>query len=95
MTANPVFRRTPDVVFQNLAGEDGAVLLHLTSGQYHTLNPVATRIWEILETPMDEEALKRRIEQEFEADAVTVAQDVRAFLESLLERKLVHRDPSV
>lgn len=94
MTAHPVFRRTPDVVFQNLAGEDGSVLLHLTSGQYHTLNPVATRIWEILEAPMGEEALTRQIEQEFAAEAAPVAEDIRAFLESLLERKLVYRGPS-
>ncbi len=92
MTGYSVFMRTADVVFQNLAGEDGAVLLHLTSGQYHTLNPVATRIWEILETPMDEEALTRRIEEEFEADPATVAEDVRVFLDSLLERELVYRD---
>ena len=92
MTEHPFIKRSTDVVFQNLAGEDGAVLLHLTSGQYHTLNPVATRIWEILETPMAEDALKRRIEQEFEADPATVAEDVRVFLDSLLERELVYRD---
>lgn len=94
MTARTVIQRSTDVVFQNLAGEDGGVLLHLTSGQYHTLNPVATRIWEILETPTDEDELTRRIEQEFEADPATVAEDVRLFLESLLERELVYRDVS-
>lgn len=90
MTATAVITRTADAVFQNLAGEDGAVLLHLGSGQYHTLNPVAARIWELLETPMTESELTRLIVAEFEAGDEAVAQDVKTFLGELLDRKLVH-----
>jgi len=90
MTATTVITRTADAVFQNLAGEDGAVLLHLGSGQYHTLNPVGARIWELLEAPMSEAELTRRIVAEFEANDEAVAQDVKTFLGELLERKLVH-----
>ena len=90
MTATAVITRTADAVFQNLAGEDGAVLLHLGSGQYHTLNPVGARIWELLETPMSEAELTRQIVAEFEADDAAVAQDVKIFLGELLDRKLVH-----
>jgi len=90
MTATAVITRTADAVFQNLAGEDGAVLLHLGSGQYHTLNPVGARIWELLETPMSEAELTQRIVAEFDADNTAVAQDVKTFLGELLERQLVH-----
>ena len=89
MTATAVITRTADAVFQNLAGEDGAVLLHLGSGQYHTLNPVGARIWELLETPMSEAELTRQIVAEFEADDAAVAQDVKTFLGELLNRELV------
>jgi PqqD family protein of HPr-rel-A system len=90
MTENTLITRTSDAVFQNLAGDEGAVLLHLGSGDYHTLNPVGARIWEILETPMSESELTRRIEAEFEASDEAVAQDVQTFLHELVERKLVH-----
>ena len=90
MTATTVITRAADAVFQNLAGEDGAVLLHLGSGQYHTLNPVGARIWELLKIPMSEAELTRRIVGEFEANDEAVAQDVKIFLGELLERKLVH-----
>lgn len=90
MTGTAVITRTADAVFQNLAGEDGAVLLHLGSGQYHTLNQVGARVWELLETPLSEAELTRRILAEFEANDEAVAQDVKMFLGELLERKLVH-----
>ncbi|MGM0672502.1 MAG: PqqD family protein [Pseudomonadota bacterium] len=89
MTTTPLIKRTADVVFQNLDGEDGAVLLHLGSGQYHSLNPVGARIWEILEKPMSEEQLTRQIVAEFEASDDMVAQDVTSFLKELVDRKLV------
>ena len=94
MTKQPLLTRTTDVVYQSLAGEDGAVLLHVGSGQYHTLNPVGARIWEVLETPMDEAELTRRVEAEFEADNEPVVEDVKDFLANLVQRKLVYRDPS-
>ena len=89
MTTTPLIKRTADVVFQNLDGKDGAVLLHLGSGQYHSLNPVGARIWEILEKPMSEEQLTRQIVAEFEASDDMVAQDVTSFLKELVDRKLV------
>ena len=90
MTQVSVINRAPDVVFQNLAAEDGAVLLNLGSGEYHGLNPVGAKIWEILERPMSEPELCRRIEEAFGTDSQTAAQDVGSFVQQLLERKLVH-----
>lgn len=90
MTQVTVIKRAPDVVFQNLAAEDGAVLLNLGSGEYHGLNPVGAKIWEILESPMSEPELCRRIEEAFGTDPQTAAQDVGNFVQELLDRKLVH-----
>jgi hypothetical protein len=90
VTQVPVINRAPDVVFQTLAAEDGAVLLNLGSGEYHGLNPVGAKIWEMLESPMSELELCRRIEEAFGTDAETAAQDVRTFVQQLIDRKLVH-----
>ena len=93
MTQVTIVNRAPDVVFQTLAVEDGAVLLNLDSGEYHGLNPVGAKIWEMLESPMSEPELCRRIEDAFGTDAETAAQDVRTFVQHLIDRKLVHLSP--
>jgi len=89
MDTRKVITRATDVVYQALGGDDGAVLLHIGSGQYHTLNPVGARMWEILESPMSQEELGRRVIAEFDASAQDVARDVETFLQELLERNLV------
>ena len=89
MGTHQVIKRAADVVYQALSGEDGAVLLHLGSGQYHTLNPVGARMWEILESPMSEEELGHRVIAEFDASAEDLAKHVETFLQELLDRNLV------
>jgi PqqD family protein of HPr-rel-A system len=89
MKTSGVISRATDVLYQALGGEEGAVLLHLDSGQYHTLNPVGARMWEILESPMTKEELGQRVIAEFDASAKDVAKDVEKFLQELLERNLV------
>lgn len=94
MVAPNAIERAPDVVFQTLAGEEGAVLLHLGTGQYHTLNPMGSRIWELLETPLTESELGSRLEGEFDADRERLEDDMRSFLQDLSVRQLIRRVPS-
>jgi PqqD family protein of HPr-rel-A system len=89
MSAPAALHRASDVVFQRLTGEEGSVLLHLGTGQYHTLNPVGTRIWELLESPRTQAELERELEGEFAVEADVLAQDIRSFLSELQERNLV------
>ena len=42
-------RRNPDVVFRPLEEEQGGVLLHLQSGEYHGLNELGSLIWGLIE----------------------------------------------
>jgi hypothetical protein len=92
MSPPTVIERASDVVFQTLAGEEGAVLLHVGTGQYHTLNPVATRIWELLESPRTESELSRHLQGEFETGGESLEVDLRTFLQELSVRNLIHLD---
>jgi PqqD family protein of HPr-rel-A system len=94
MAASPVIERSADVISRTLAGDDGAVLLHLGTGQYHTLNPVGSRIWELLESPLTELELNRRLVEEFDADQDSLAHDIRTFIQELLDRNLIKRSDS-
>ena len=49
MDTETKFRRNPDVVARNLSEGEGGVLLHLQTGSYHGMNPVALLIWEQLD----------------------------------------------
>ena len=42
-------RRNPDVVFRSLEEDQGGVLLHLESGEYHGLNDLGSLIWRLIE----------------------------------------------
>lgn len=94
MTDSQVIQRAPDIVSQNLSEEEGAVLLHLGTGLYHTLNPVGARIWELLESPCTEADLERKLLDEFASDLETLAGDIRRFVRELTERKLIERSPA-
>jgi hypothetical protein len=47
MTLNSCIKIQDDVLFQELQGE--AVLLNLKTGVYLGLNPIGTRIWQLLQ----------------------------------------------
>jgi hypothetical protein len=54
-----------------------------------TLNPVGSRIWELLENPVSPSRLVETIEREFDVSEADAAQDVGEFLDSLRAAGLV------
>ena len=82
-------RRNPSVVARDLTEGQGAVLLHLDSGEYHGVNPIGLAIWELLDEERTVghvvEALRERVEDP-PADLET---DVVQFLREVADRDLV------
>jgi hypothetical protein len=73
----------PKVVARELSQEEGGVLLHLETAQYHGVNPVGLLIWEHLDgerTVSDVvEVVRTQVEEappELEADVVSFINDV-------------------
>lgn len=68
---------------------DGLVLLDLRGGVLLAANPVGARIWQLLE----QQHTPRTIAEQFASDyAIAIEQahqDVRAFIEALLSRRLI------
>lgn len=75
------------VLFQNLAGE--AVLLDLASETYFGLNPVGTRIWELLGNAPVLAEVCIAVQSEFDVDTAKVQTDVLALTQQLLNAGLV------
>jgi hypothetical protein len=70
-------------------GQDGAIVLDLQEGQMFNLNLVGSKILELLERGSTEPDIVDVISREFNTSREVVENDVREFMESLKNRKLV------
>ena len=81
--------RNPHVVARELAEGEGAVLLHMASGQYHGLNPVGVAVWELIEDGSTFQEVVDGLRQRVEEAPPSIEDDVLRFVESARERDLV------
>src|SRR5713101_1113400 len=70
--------------------EDGGIVLDINHGQMFRLNPVGALILESLAKGSGETEIAKEIARQYSIGEETAAADVREFLESLEEHKLVH-----
>ena len=71
-------------------GSEETVMMSVTAGRYYGLNAVASRIWELLETPKTIAQLCAQICEEFEVDAQTCEAEVLKFVQDLIDNGIVH-----
>lgn len=77
----------PDVIHTDL--EEGAVLLHMGTGYYYSLDPVGVAIWREVPRAEGVEQLGRALARSFEVEPEAAAAAARAFLARLEEEELV------
>lgn len=66
-----------------------AVILNLSSGTYHGLNEVGTRVWHLLEEPRTVGWIRDRLVEEYDVDPDVCLRDLCALLEALRAAELV------
>jgi hypothetical protein len=71
------------------AVENNAVLLNLTDGTYHELNPVAARIWELSKEPRTGEEIAALLVEEYDVEPDSCQRDVYEVLDSMLSKGLL------
>jgi hypothetical protein len=86
-------RRNPDVVYRSLEDEQGGVLLHMQSGEYHGLNELGSLIWGLIENETRFTDLVDGVRAETEDAPASVDEDVSRFVEDLSARDLVRLTP--
>ena len=69
--------------------QDGAIALDIRAGLMFRMNPVGSRIFELLRSGKSEPEIVEFVTQEFSAERSTVADDVREFLARLEQHRLV------
>lgn len=75
-----------EVVYRELEGE--AVVLNLKTGRYFGLDPVGTRIWQLLPDHSLREIL-RLLVSEYEAGEQQIREDLIRLVEQLRDQQLV------
>jgi hypothetical protein len=86
---NGAIRRNPQVVYRELAGEGGGVLLHLESGAYHGLNETGVLIWGLLDGERDLPAVVAGLREQLEDAPDDLDAQTERFLADLRERDLI------
>ena len=89
---NVRFVRNREVVSRQIAGE--LIIVPIRHGvgdmnSLYTLNQVALVLWDFMQEEHTVPEMMNRVCEEFEVTAAQVQDDIRAFLASLLEEKLV------
>ena len=84
-----ILSRNDDILHASVGSEE-AVMMSVTAGRYYGLNAVASRIWELLETPKTIAELCAQICEEFEVDAQTCEAEVLKFVQDLIDNGVVH-----
>lgn len=75
------------VLAQELDGE--CVLLNLETEDYHSLDPVGARAWQLLAESGDTERAIEQLTAEYDADSATVRQDLQTLVADLVTRGLL------
>jgi hypothetical protein len=70
---------------------DEMVMMDIEQGKYFSLNPVATRIWDLLESPLALDELYLALMEEYEVDTYQCRSDVEELLEQMISLGLIIR----
>lgn len=68
--------------------DDEVVMMHPESGKYFALNPVASRIWELIESPHSLSELVEKLTKEFDVPEQKCHKEVSEFLNEIISKKL-------
>jgi len=68
---------------------DEMVMMDLDQGKYFSLNPVATRIWDLLEASLTVEELCGRLQEEYEVDEARCLEEVSEHILEMVRLGLV------
>ena len=71
---------------------DELVMMDIQKGKYFALNPVATRIWDLLEKPLAHAELCSLLVEEYEVEEAGCSSDLQEYLEEMVGLGLIKVD---
>ncbi len=86
MNLNNHIKRTDDIVQAEIDCE--TVMMSIENGSYYGLDPIASRIWELIEMPTTVDAICSQLIQEYKVSKEECQKDVITFLSDMVEQKV-------
>ena len=80
-------RISEDAVFRELEGE--AVIVHLDSGMYYGLDPIGTRLWQLIDAHGQLQPAFAAALEEFEVEPERLGRDLLQLVSELERHRLV------
>lgn len=69
--------------------DDETIMLNIDKGEYYGINPIGSRIWELLEKPLTILELSNLLINEFDIDIDNCKKDVSVFIQHLQNKNMV------
>lgn len=88
--AEIVPRRSAHVQYRKIGGD--TLLVDLVLKQYHVLNDVAGRIWDLVDGERSADDISRTIATEFDAAGAMAIEDVASTLRTLADLRLIETE---
>ena len=92
MENNFRWQLSPEALFSKV--DDEVIIMSLASDRYIGLDPVGSRIWELLSNPLTLDELCAQLLEEYNVDASVCRQDTLELLETLRNKGLVLQLPA-
>lgn len=87
LNSNSRLKRNPDIISADMKGE--TVMMSITTGKYHSVNPIGAKIWEMIHEPTSVNQIVIQLTEEYEIDAETCEKEVIAFLNDSMVADLI------
>lgn len=87
MDENTRLQQASNVTYENVAGE--AILIHLDTGAYFSLNKVGTQFWEMLDGSQTIAQQARTLAEQYDVDSAMVRDDLLELAVAMQEENLV------
>lgn len=87
LTLQSVVAQAPDLVGSKI--EDHTALLSITNGAYYSLDPVASRIWQLIEQPRAAAVVVDHLLAEYTVERRQCEAQTLAFLQQLADAELL------
>lgn len=84
---NTIIKQCEDQVSTQLDGE--TVLMSISEGNYFGMNPVLSRIWELIEKPIKVSDLRERLLKEYDVEKSVCEKELLLSLNKLASSKLL------
>ncbi|MDR4497683.1 MAG: PqqD family protein [Candidatus Scalindua sp.] len=79
----------PEVIITTLEEDKEAVLLHLGTKAYFTLNETGLRIWQLMNSDITLREISERLQNEFDVSPEKAKKSVLNLIDELVKEKLV------